>query len=328
MKTRLLLLLSFFALQGCMFGSGDLTANNEIDVKLRETIKTKNDSLLKAMATSDLKIYKALGSENFVKYLQANIRNVVWPYRNGYLDSKYTIFDEYYSEQSVSSTEVKIPSEEHGYTLSYVNEEEKTYVSLLKTSLYQNDYLLMVIYGLTDKGWKINELEITMFGHYGKTAKDFYELAKKKEEEKFLIDAFGYADLAMVSIEEGEERLKFDDQKRMGLYRDKLKKELSEKYKFPKPIEDIRTQPEILGIETVTTKEGIYPVISYASGIPLKDSLALEDEYNVLKGKVKDIYPDLDFNKKYIYYKACNKLNDQNGNSYMESHDFIDKKDK
>ncbi|MNK06463.1 hypothetical protein D3C87_243620 [compost metagenome] len=95
MKIRLLLLFTVLTLQSCMSGSGETLANEKIDSKLRDIIKSKNDSLLHAMSYSDLKIYKALGSDEFVKHLQAKIRNIVWLYRKGYLDNQYTIFDEY-----------------------------------------------------------------------------------------------------------------------------------------------------------------------------------------------------------------------------------------
>lgn len=328
MKIRLLLLFAVLTLQSCMSGSGETVANEKIDSKLRNIIKAKNDSLLHAMSYSDLKIYKALGSDDFVKHLQAKTRNVVWLYRKGYLDNQYTIFDEYYSNNSKRLTQVKIPSEEKGYTFSYVNDEKETYVSLLTTSLYQNDYLLVVIYGLTDKGWKINDIEVSMFGHYKKNAKQYYDIAKQYEEKGFLIDAFQNADLSLISIREAESMLKFDDEKSIELYRTKLAYNINKKYKFPLPLEDIKTRPEILGIEYVLTKEGMFPVINYKTLLPLNDIVKLEDEYKLLKEKAKGIYTDLNFNKKAIEYRACSTLPDEKGGTYIKTHEFIDKKEK
>lgn len=328
MKLRLLALFIVAVLQSCMSGTGETVANEKIDSKLRNIIKAKNDSLLHAMSYSDLKIYKALGSDDFVKHLQAKTRNVVWLYRKGYLDNQYTIFDEYYNNKSKPLTQVKIPSEEKGYTFSYVNAEKETYVSLLTTSLYQNDYLLVVIYGLTDKGWKINDIEVSMFGHYKKTAKQYYDIAKQYEEKGFILDAFQNADLALISINESESGVKFDDEKRIQLFHAKLAHKINKKYKFPLPLDDIKTGPEIIGIEYALTKEGMFPVINYKTLIPLDDIIKLEDEYKLVKEKVKGIYTGLDFNKRAVGYRACSTVPDENGGTYVKTHEFLDKKDK
>ncbi|MNK06464.1 hypothetical protein D3C87_243630 [compost metagenome] len=188
--------------------------------------------------------------------------------------------------------------------------------------------MLVVIYGLTDKGWKINDIEVSMFGHYKKTAKQYYDIAKQYEEKGFLLDAFQNADLAMVSIKEAESMLKFDDEKNIGLYRTKLQHKLNTKYKFPLLIEDIKTRPEIIGIEYVLTKEGMFPVLNYKTLLPLNDIVGLEYEYKLVKEKAKGIYTDLDFNKRAIIYRACNSLPDEKEGTQTKFHEFIDKKEK
>jgi len=326
MKIRILLLVSFIALlQSC--NSETIKANKNISEKLRETIKSKNDSLLVAMQTSNLKIYKTLGTEKFIKHLQAETRNVVWLYREGYLNNEYTIYDEYEIKLPKAFKYIEIPSEEKKYTFKYLSEEKETYVSLLKTSLYQNDYLLAVVYNLTDKGWKINDIEVSMFGHLNKTAKEYYDMAKKADEKGMLIDAFQYANVAVVSIDQAESMLKFDEEKSIKLYRDKLNGKLENKYKFPAPIEDIRSQPEVTAVEYALTKEGLFPQITYRTTIPLKDSTRVVDEFNFVKVRVKDMYPDMDFNRK-ILYNVENVTSSRRGSDYKDTMQLIDDKKK
>ena len=322
MKIRIVLLFAILTLQSCMSGSNDTLANDKIDSKLRETIKSKNDSLLDAMSNSDLRAYKALASEKFVKHIQSRTSNFVWLYRKGYLDNKYTIFDEYYNASSKPLVKIKIESEKNGYNFSYVNEQKETYVSLLKASLYQNDYLLIVTYSLTDKGWRITDLEATMFGHYGKNAKEYYEMAKKSEKNGFLIDAYLYTDMGILSIQESETMLNFNDEKDMRSFHNQLFNTINKKYQFPHTIEDIDTKPEILIIQNHMTKSEMFPLISYKTTIPLKDVEKLEKEYEQIKTKIRKIYTDLDFNRPVVLYIATNDPNQK------VFHAFEDRKEK
>ena len=304
MRIRVLLLLSFVALlQSC--NSETVTANKEISEKLRQTIKAKNDSLLVAMQTSNLKTYKALGTEKFIKHLQAETRNVVWLYREGYLNNDYTIYDEYEVKLPKAFKYVEIPSDQKKYTFKYLAEEKETYVSLLTTSLYSNDYLLVVVYNKTDKGWKINDIEVSMFGHLKKTAKDYYDMAKKAEENNKIIDAYNYSLLAVKSLDESESMLKFDEDKSIKLYENKLLSKVEDKYKLPKVMEDIKTRPQITGIMYVFTKEELLPLITYRTTIPISDSVRIKDEFELLKARITDAFPDMDFrDKKKIMYNV------------------------
>lgn len=313
MKFRVLLLVSFMALlQSC--NSETITSNKDISEKLRAEIKSKNDSLLVAMQTSSIKTYKALGTDKFIKHLQAETRNIVWLYREGYLNNNYTVYDEYEVQLSKAFKYVDIPSsEEKKYTFKYLAEEKETYVSLLKATLYSNDYLLAVIYNKTDKGWKINDVEVSMFGHLNKTAKDYYDLAKQSEEKGKIIDAYNYAQVAVTSIEQAQSMLKFDEEKSIMLYKDKMLSKVDDKYRFPAPVEDIKTQPEIYNIEYVFTKEELCTAITYRTRIPLSDSTRVQDEFDFVKARIKDMYPDMDFKKNKILYNVESVTTDRHG---------------
>ena len=110
MKLKLLLsfLLIAFLLQGCMYDTTETLANDKIDVKLRETIKAKNDSLLLALSNSSMKTFKALGSPDFIKHLQGRIENAVWAFRKGYLRTEYEVYDEYYNKHGKAPNNTKI----------------------------------------------------------------------------------------------------------------------------------------------------------------------------------------------------------------------------
>jgi len=327
MKVKVLVLLSFLALlQSC--NSESIKSNEDISEKLRATIKSKNDSLLVAMQTSSIKTYKALGTEKFIKHLQAETRNVVWLYREGYLNNNYTIYDEYEVTLPKAFKYVDIPSDEKKYTFKYLAEEKETYVSLLKTTLYSNDYLLVVVYNKTDKGWKINDIDVTMFGHLNKTPKDYYDLAKESEEKGKLLDAYNYAEIAVTSIEKAESMLTFDEEKSMKLYKEKLLSKVDNKYKFPAPIEDIKTLPEVQNIQFAFTKEEMLPLITYRTMIPFSDSTRVIDEFNFVKVRIKDMYPDMDFNKNRILYNVENVHVDRDGRSVTDTKELEDVKRK
>ncbi|MEL1245494.1 hypothetical protein AAEO56_14565 [Flavobacterium sp. DGU11] len=320
MKTRLLLLcLLFTVFQGCMFQSADIISNNDIDIKLRETIKAKNDSLIEAMSHGKLKIFKALGSENFVKHLQANVRNTSWAFRNGYLKNNYTVFDEYQCHHSVTNNNIAIPSEEHSYTFKYVNEVEDTYVSLLKIPYSEEGYLLAVIYGKEGDEWKIDEIKINIIWQHGKNAQEYYAIAKKKEDDGFLIDALLYAEAAQACIQATENFVEFDNAKSIPLYYNRLRGKVDAKYTFPILLENIRTKPQVMGISLAQSEDGTGALITYQTIIPVEENITLGQEFELVKKEMKKTFTDFDFNKPGIHYRA---INQSGPDGSPEVHDF------
>lgn len=302
----LLALTSILVLQGC--GSNTETfANNAIDKNLRATIHAKNDSLLSALSNSDMKTFKKLGSPDFLKHLQGRIENAVWAFRKGILKTDYKIYHEYYNKHGKAYDNAKIESEEGQYSLQYTHKNKETYVSLLTTSYVGiTDYLVTIIYEKIDGEWKLDYIHLDTFGQYGKNAQDYYQLAQQKHEAGFILDAFFYCTVAESSLNPAENKLTYNEEERITFYQKRWQEEVDKEYKFPQPLRNINSVPNVASISPINNPEGMFTVFTYETKVPVADTETLKMEFEEVKREIKRIYTGLDFDKKYIYYRAFN----------------------
>ncbi|OIQ22076.1 MAG: hypothetical protein BM557_01480 [Flavobacterium sp. MedPE-SWcel] len=321
MKLKLLLqfLLLAFILQGCMYSGTETITNNNITPELRETIHIKNDSLLDALSNSNMKSFKALGSPDFVKHLQSRINNIVWAYRKGYLKTEYTVYNEYYNKHSKAPNNSKIESEEGEFTFIYGNNSKETYVSLLKTS-YAGiaDYLITVIYELIDNQWKLNYVHIDPLGQYNKNAQQYFEIAKKKEKEGYIIDAYINCDIAENCLTPAGEMLKYDNEDKILFYHKTWREQINNEYPFPQHLKAISSSPTVMKFEPVKNREGMFPLFTYDTQIPITDTVLLKMEFEEVKREIRQLYKGLDFNKKYIYYRVYHEDNNRDYHEFKE----------
>ena len=293
-------------IQSCSNTTETLT-DNQIEASTREIIKRKNDSLFDALSNSNMKALKALGSEDFNKHLRSRIESTIWAFRRGYLRAdKTTIYKEYYCKGTISKN-MLIEDEENKYSITFTNTQPEAYVSLLK-SKYGNveDYLVTAIYEPEDGEWKLSKLETGLLGQHDKNAQDFFDIAKKKEKEGFLIDAVFNCDMAASFLEPAGNMLTYDNEERIEFYKNEWRKTLNKKYKFPYVLRNVESQPTIMAIEPIKTAKGMFPKISYQTPIHLDNTEVLEMEITEIKKEIKKAYPDLDFNNEVIYYRAYN----------------------
>ncbi|AXG75042.1 hypothetical protein DVK85_12710 [Flavobacterium arcticum] len=299
-----------------MYDSTETLANEKIDKNLKETIKAKNDSLLSALSNSDMKTFKTLGSPDFVKHLQGRIENAVWAFRKGYLKTDYEVYDEYYNKHGKAPNNSKIESEKRQYTFSFTNNAKETYISLLKTS-YNNlgDYLITIIYEKIDGKWKLDYIHLDPLGQFGNNAQDYFDIAQQKEKEGFVIDAFFNVDIAGSCLTPAEKMLKYNNEERILFYQKTWQEQIKSEYKFPQPLRNISSVPMVAELRPINNREGMFPLFSYETKVPVEDTIILEMEFEEVKREIKRIYTGLDFDKKYIYYRA---FNPGNYNNYHE----------
>src|SRR5690606_37285993 len=85
---------------------------------------------------------------------------------------------------------------------------------------------------------------------------------------------------------------------------DVWQKELENDYRFPVVLDNIETQPQIMGIAPIKNAKELTVVINCVTRLPFSEKAALEAEYENVKQEAKKIYKGYDFSKKYIYYRA------------------------
>lgn len=321
-KTLLLLLVMAATLQSC-YQKPETIANNDIDPKLRETIKAKNDSLFEALSDSNSKVLEKLGSEKFNKFLVAKLNGVIWPFRKGYLTTDHEVYEEFYNKHTTVPDNSTIISAANGYTLTFQNEAKETYVSLL-TSSYMgiDDYLITVIYCKRGNDWKIEEITAGLLSVYGKNAAQSYALAKEYYEKGYEWDAYQQLNIARQLLEPAQKLIKYPEEEEIMRDYESMDNKINSTYTMPQPIESINTKPIIQQLAVVKNAEGIFPLISYTTQIRLSDSVSLNNELKNIKAEVKEKFKWINFKQKYIYYRAYNV----SGNGLLEdSYTFTEK---
>lgn len=316
----LLLFAALLFMQSC--NTSDVTVTEKIDAKLKEQIRDKNDSLMVAFSSSDLAIYKELGSEKFVKNLQANTRIVSEPFRKGFFKAVFTVYDEFLVTNNGARDKIEIPSK-HGYTFSFVNEEKQSLVSFLKVSRGQLDYLITVIYGYTNNKWQVNELYYSFLGNWGQTTPDFYKMAKQYEAKGMLLNAYLAANTAAVCSDSHNDNFTWNDVKRIKLYEKTLFAKVNEKYSFPITLTKVPTKPVVVSLEPNVIINETVPCINYQTSISIKDTIAIKKEQVEVKSAIKTIFKDLNF-KSNMAYNAIPPEYKQSGATFV----IIDKFEK
>lgn len=320
-----LLLLTALTFTSCNNDEQIILAD-KIDSKVQKIIASKNDSLIQAMRASNLSIYKAIGTDDFKKNLQSRTRNVAWAFRKQYTDGSYKVFDQYHIINGVKTSRAEITSATKGYTFKWTNVGKETYISMLKLPFIHQDYLLILQYVNNGSGkWQINRMDITPVGRYGLTPTDFLAEAKKMEKDGHILDAYFYAGTAVAWCEDIEGDIVFNVATEAQGYKEELAEVLNKKYPFPKEVTQIKTRPVITDVSVKTAVEGMFPMVVYESAIE-GDSLALVSEYEQLRRLVPRMYPDMDFNKKYVVYTVVRNQPDGSGGIKQVSNEFRYKK--
>lgn len=169
-----------------------------------------------------------------------------------------------------------------------------------------DEYLITVLYTKIDNKWKIDEINAGQIGMYGKNANDFYKLGKESEDKGFGWDAFNHYNSARNLISPAEKLISYPDAEDIISDFERMKAKVEYNYKMPYVLENIKTKPAIEEIRVIKNAEGIFPIISYTTKISVSDSVALAKEFKNVKAEIKKKYKGIDYNQKYIYYRAYN----------------------
>jgi hypothetical protein len=278
------------------------------------------------MRTSNLSIYKALGTDDFNKNIQSRTRNVSWAFRKQYTDGSYKVYDQYHIIDGIKTRRSEITSADKGYTFKWTNTAKETYISMLKLPFVLQDYLLILQYVNNGSGkWQIHRMDITPVGRYGYTPYDFLQEAKKLEKKKLLLDAYFYADTAIEWSKDIEGDIAYNVADEAADYKKDLAKILNKKYPFPTEIKDMKSRPVITDVTVKTAVEGMFPMVVYKT--KLTDSIAMVREYEELRTIAPKMYPDMDFSKKYAVYIATKNVSGSEDNEQLQMHEFRYKKE-
>jgi hypothetical protein len=327
MKQQILLIaLTIFTLQSCDFKMSKTWKNDNIDYTKREQIRVLNDKLFEALTNNDVAGVRALMSDTLVEKVGSGLDKLISQVSSSFQSGSYTILDEYNIHNSTIGAENTLSSgdsDDNAYIITYGALNKEMYVSLLLPTGLNDEPLVTVVYGNYDNQWKINILQFGQYSLFKKTAPDYYKLAKESYEKSYLIDAVSYMELAKRCLRPAANDLfQYKKEKEIQEFYDKIMREANAKFVLPLTLDNIDTKPQIIEVYPEIIDEGPFPMISYLSGINIKDTVALKNEYEKIKIEVNQLFTGINKDKKYVFYRAFNEIPD--GTKTVKRYGFVD----
>jgi len=310
----------FLIFQSCVVTPGSWK-NEKISSSKREDFHRLNSEVLKYLKANDLKGLKAFLSKDMID--QNNDRQVEL-ISNRLSDNVYNLLDEYYVVRKYKDTDVVVinNSNTNRYSIAFPYEAGEMYAAYFIPANINNKYMISLIYGKLNYGWKIVKLDLEPYSINGKTAPELFELAKEEDAHKQPQAALNNVTLAMTCLKPGA-YWQYPNQVDAGDFYIKVNREVNEKYHYPLVLKQLPTGPMILRVYNKDMGYGTYPMVYYMTHYDLKDTDAVKKENLQIRKVIGNLMPGLEKNNKYILYSAFNRKPD--GYTTVEHCDMIDK---
>lgn len=328
-QKTLLFILTILILQSCSLGTSGTWKNDHIDQDKREQIKTLNDKLFNGIINNDVTAVKALMSDKLLEKGVSDLDKLINQVSTSFKADSYRILDEYNVHNSTTDIGNTLPSGitgDNDYIIHYQALNKEMYVSLLLPNGLDNDLLITAIYGKYDNDWKINILQFGQYTLFGKTAPDYFKLAKSSYDKSYLIDAVNYISLSKQCLKPANDFFQYQKDKVINEYYEKVMKEVTSKFQLPLTLDNVNTKPKVFRIYPEMINEGFFPMVQYLTNINLKDTTALKTENEKVKIEVSRLFTGIDQDKKFVFYQAFNELPD--GKKLVEHYGFFDRRTK
>lgn len=309
--------------QSCNLGTSGGRKNDQISSRARAEIKASNDKLMKAMKDKDEKTLSNLFSDSLKAVI--NMKDFMEQFAGNIKTDNYRILDEYHIITGFKQKMYLLESKNgniNDYQINFIPINEESYLSLLLTTEGVNELLTLVGYGKYNEEWKVNLIFTGVYRFLGKTAPEYYKLAKDAYEASNLVDANVNNGVATKLLESSSKYFAFKNENEMNQFFQLVKGHLQSKYYFPLEFKNVETHPLLFSIEPQLTAEGIFPMVNYKSNINIKDETQLNEEYRKVREEVNKAFKGINENKKYVFYMVYNSMPKEG--EVTEQYGFVD----
>jgi hypothetical protein len=313
LKSLSLLLLTI-ALQSCNLAplKPGIWKDGKIEADKRTKFHALNDQLLKNIKAGDADGVENMLSKDLLE--KAGYKRTVELIGNHMKEGDYSLNEEYYTVNNVKDGTFKNPNTD-SLDLDYAAVAKEMYMAFLIPKTPQNKYMVTVVYGKFDYGWKIDKLEIAKYTENGKGTAALYQQAIDQLNKGYLIDASNSMAMAHDCSNPSEE-LKPLFTETMHAFYGKIINALNNHYKYPLAIAGVATKPRIFRVDNQNVNGGTYPAVCYLTSYDLRDTVAIKKENEQVKKVIGNILPGIDKDKKYMVYSVYNKKPDMTSNAY------------
>ncbi len=299
--------------------------NEQIPEKVRKEASAVNDKLFRAVSRNDAEAVKSLMSDTLLQKHKDGVAPLIQNASTSFSALTYKVIDAYYQYNTNPSGADTIFSGSlgtHPYAIHFKPVNTETYIALLVPEEANQEMLITAIYGKYGDKWKLNTIYFGVLGMFGKSAPDYYQMARTAYEKQYLADAVNNADLALLCLKPGGDLFHFGAEKEIEDFARKVHAEATKTFDFPQVLENIAGKPVVFRIFPESSEKGFFPMVYYQTNIPLSNTAALEAEYEEVKKEVSRLYKGIDKDKDYVFYQAYNQYPD--GNKPVEHYGFID----
>jgi hypothetical protein len=318
------MVLTALIFQSCHLSTSKFEKDQSIDAATRQEIKNLNDKLFEGITKNDLTTVQSLLSPGLLEKFGNDTNKLINVISSRQINN-YSILDEYSVQASGSKINIVLPSgstQDNDYTFTFESPNKDSYVSLLLLNNLNNQFLLTAVYGKYKNEWKLNILKFGEYSFLGKTAYDYFIMAKQSAEKSYLIDAVNNILVSIDLLQPSGSYFHFLNEKEIKEFGDSLLQQVNNRYKFPMTLSGIKTQPQLFRIFPQVMEDGFFPMVYYRTGINLKDTTSLKLEKLKIRKVVDSIFTGIDKDKKFIFYWAFNEMPD--GKKLVDRYGFVD----
>jgi hypothetical protein len=262
--------------------------------------------VLKALKANEVKGLKPFLSKDMLTDISDRQVELI---SNRLTDNDYKLLDEYYVVHKYKDTDtIAVKNGDvNRYAVLYPNAAKEMYLAFFVPKKSDNAFMISLVYGKFDYGWKIVKLDLGPYTINGKTAPELFNDAKDQYDKKHLQAAVNDAALSMLCFKPNA-LWRYPDEDDAGKFYIKIRLEANMRYNFPFVLNQVATGPKLLRLYQAKDDDGgTYPMIYYMTHFDLRDTDKVKKENLQVRSAIDYIMPGLSADNKFILYSAFNK---------------------
>ncbi len=318
--TQAILLIGSILMSGCH--SGNVNWNDNIPLKVKNEIKSCNDSILVAIVENNSQKLKYFFSDKLIVQIGNGFDSVAYKMHDVLRSPNYSVLDECLAkntDRTKRDTITKRDGGNHAYKINFDARSGENYVSLLLHEVDDGQLLITCIYGNYDGRWKLEVFRIGRYSYFGNTAIDIYNQAKEMYEKGDVMNAANLITLVKQPLTPAFQFFQYDKENEIKDFTRKMLLAADTVFRFPNLISELKSEPTIFNIRPLPMKEGIFPVITYGTKIDLRDTISVKKENAELQKIIGQLFPGMEKDNKYIFFQVYQQTsNGIKPSSHME----------
>jgi hypothetical protein len=299
---------------GCKPNVAKTYIDKDIPEHTKSEIKVLNEKLFRALKDNNKQEVTKLFSTGLVKAMSIKLDSFMYIAHHNIVETNsFSVTKEFYivnSTDYVSNTILSGLTGEYDYTFHYLAINKEMYIVMIVPDTEPDQMLITCIYGKYPEGWKINIIQLGLYQKCHKNAIDLYKEAQKEYEKGYIVDAGNTLFILQSCLYPANDLMHYNLEGKIKDFYKSVQTESRQKYVFPYELKAIKSKPTVISISPQIINECNYPLVEYLTQIQLTDTTNLRKENDEIQKLIGGIYRGIDKEKKFLIYRAWNKMPD------------------